>query len=243
MLRFIWQLVKPNPENRSRISYRNLSEEEVIFICGHPRSGSTYLYQKYCETGRYSYVTNLGHALTRFSNRIDLFKGSNWVVKASNEGYITGLNAPSEANSIFELWFGMNKDGSRHIGLWDRVNYYGVFRNKSWVFAWNAAIFFYDELLIMFPNAQFIIIDRDRHKIERSWIKACKKYGKRWGISGSYLYESETIEDSVKLRMNDIDSKIEKLREESNVTILNLELNESRYWLLKHGVTLNDYQS
>lgn len=242
MIRSLWKLIKPNTKRKIRVDYTKLSEEKIIFICGYPRSGSTYLYQKFCHHSDMSYVTNLGHSLCAFSNNLNIINKREWKLRDSHEGFIKGLNAPSEANSVFELWFGMYKDGHVAAGLWKKVSRTNVFSKGSWVFAWNAAVFYYRELKILFPNAQFVIVDRDKDKIASSWRKACLKHDKTWGISLKSMYENEPLEVSIQKRMDDIEKEIKKLEELSDVRIVSLGEVTTRKWLMnEYGVELNDY--
>ena len=242
IIRVIWKLIKPRRIKESdRVPYALVSRQKMIFICGYPRSGSTYLYQKFCETGTLSYVTNLGHFLAHLGFKWDIGQRNYWTTKESHTGYIKGLYAPSEADSIFRQYFGFNKDGAKSLGMHKNLSHFNILK-KDWVFAWNAALFYHKELTIMFPKATFIIIDRPVNKIYNSWLLACKRHGQGWGISATNQYNDFSLEESIKERMRDINKEIRRVINEDNVRFVDLSNKEDEELFKAYKLDFSDYR-
>lgn len=150
----------------------NTEDIFFIFIIGPPRVGSTLLYQILVASNIFDYINNFEHAMYKYPAlgcylSVNLL--NNYVPSfQSFYGYEKGLVSPSEANSFWSKWLGMNVDESRsQINLENKeyISKYFKYRykltNKPFLSAWNAHAFYLKELNNFIKNRLFIHVLRD----------------------------------------------------------------------------------
>ena len=149
----------------------------MIHILGAPRTGSTLMYQLVINFFHVNYFANNG----TIRNTDDMP-----VPYVSEFGKTQDAHEPSEASYVLKRWFGEDKDTCPHkrTEMMNICEYHKplVFKN-----VWN--IYRVDEWVHLFPDVQFIWIQRDVQDAAASDLKARKETG--CGLNNAYRKFSE----------------------------------------------------
>lgn len=180
----------------------------IVFICGAPRSGTTYLYQTLAYHGDVGYIDNMIARFfsnpplgVRFSQGMDLkavFTGR------SEFGRTSHLTEPHEFGRGWAALLGLNP-ATALIGpqktakLPDRAvsNIKTLARTfgKPCVFKSFAYLWFIEELAKSIPEALWVNLVRD---VTGTSTSLCKLYQHRDNIGGGAVWESAVLEKTIK---------------------------------------------
>jgi hypothetical protein len=176
-------------------------QHQPVFIIGAPRTGSTILYQTITNQLDVLYVDNL---VCRFyknfffgfwlSNKLFKQKAHNCFKSNHGDTSKYGLRAPSECGQFWYRWL----PTERHFIDYDDISDKMVKEIRNEI---TAVINYFDKPLVfnnnnialrirliekVFPNAKYIIADRERIFVAQSLLKARKiffsDYDKWWSI-------------------------------------------------------------
>ncbi|MHA1386482.1 MAG: sulfotransferase family protein [Candidatus Helarchaeota archaeon] len=192
-----------------------------IFIIGLPRSGSTLLYQLLTHYFKVAYFSNLSSTFYTYPATITYLTlpfHKKYKLKSfeSNYGFTSGLFAPSEAGAVYRYWFGETRTQKEKIyktcvKISDMLQRPFVWKNLNLSYK-------IDELSKIFPDALFVLIERDLEYICQSVYKRTID-GPGLGIKGltkAELYKSkdmlQTIAQNIKLMNNNIFESIDNCK-------------------------------
>ena len=135
-----------------------------IFIIGLPRSGSTLLFQLLTSNYKFSFFSNLATVFYKGPTLIlSLFKKKHQRFSIdkfdSDYGYTKGFFSPSEAGSIYRNWFAKGTIDKEQINK--TVDSYMKITKAPFIFKNLNASFHIKDIVDIFPNAFFILINRD----------------------------------------------------------------------------------
>ncbi len=150
--------------SRINIGIKEASSLSPIFIIGAPRSGSTILYQFLIARFQLGYISNIMALAPCFmsqTSRLHRFCSKESLLKSNKYGYVSGLLGPNEAGALFRFWFDSElsachtkKIRSTVWSLTKSLNGQLVSKNL-----YNSLRI--KEILTVFPNARFLVINRD----------------------------------------------------------------------------------
>ena len=174
-------------------------KHQPVFIIGAPRTGSTILYQMITNQYDVLYINNLvckfyKNPFFGFWLSEKLFKNKAHNCFSSNHGDTLGLNSPSECGVLWYRWLPRNKD---FVELRDFsedsileakavlsaiINYY----NKPLMINNNNLGLKLRFLSKVFPDAKYIVADREPYYVAQSLLSARKYfygvYDQWWSI-------------------------------------------------------------
>jgi len=198
----------------------NQGDSRVLVISYLPRSGSTYLYQLLCRTGRYNYVSNFQSRFWRtpcvgrlLENSIGV-RDYNLIKSQSNLGMTQGWESPSEFNYFWEERLGISGgadsvvdegrfDSSKAASLSDTISAMSTFEDKPLLFKKEWLGMNADTLRKCFPRLEFIHLNRDREAVIKSMLRARTSV---YGESGTSIFGASapdyTFDVSLSLREN-----------------------------------------
>lgn len=212
----------------------NQGDSKVVIISYLPRSGSTYLYQLLCGTGRFNYISNFQSRFWRTPCLGRLLENSigprifERIETTSNLGMTQGWESPSEFNYFWEEQFGITggidsiihperfdldaqKQFANTIGALCSFELKPILFKKEWL-AMNAV-----SIATCLPKVEFIHINRSRDAVVNSMLRARKQV---FGLEGGSLfgaaapgYEfdlSLSLEENIRRQMDGLDVFIKK---------------------------------
>lgn len=196
----------------AKLVYRNEKPARVIFICGVPRSGSTFLYQELTNTLKFGYTDNYTQYVTEKS-----FIGGNIVSEyflrraphncfKSIHGTTNdcGLCAPNEAGKYWSI--ARESNNIEHVrGDFQIIN---AITNKPYIVKNLYTSLMIASISNVLPDARFIHIKRDKVSNVNSLIKARKKLGvlsnEDWSVMPDYEMPFLTEEERVEYQYDEI---------------------------------------
>lgn len=215
------------------------SDKKILFICGAPRSGTTFLSQVLARTGAFNYATNfvarfwrapfVGLYLEKLMGIREMAEDNSFD---SNLGRTKGIVEPHEFTYFWEYW--LKPGGTTHVIPASRlsdIDVKGVNREINSMLAfYDKPIFFKTHLTMInplvlhkiFKNAYFVVIDRNVLSNALSIFIARKKYFDNttqwWSIKPSNyqklkkLPTEEQIIGQINGIYSDIDNQISDFR-------------------------------
>jgi hypothetical protein len=194
-----------------------------IFIIGLPRSGSTLLFQVLTSNYKFSFFSNLANVFYKGSSLVlSIFKKQHRKFKLerfdSDYGYTKGFFSPSEGGSIYRDWFGENKKPDKER-INKTIDAYTKIVKAPFIFKNLNASFHLEAITEIFPNAFFILINRDLRFVCQS-IYHTTIHGEGINIDGltrEELLENKDPLGELAIRLKSFDKEIkEKLSENTS---------------------------
>ena len=218
--------------------YDNEKKNNIIFIIGPPRSGTTYIYQKFVYELKYQPIYNLENILQNYPN-IQNISSLFLNLIPYNENYksVYGktqkINGCSEGGGIFNKY--LNNKYSSRIDSFKKFIFLKSIYNPNIVIknVYNSGRI--SELINIFPNCKFVVVDRFFSDIVNSILNARVENRIPDTQSWSYIpfddseWKKNQVTESVNYQVKAIYKQIKKYSERY----------EKKFFYLSYDQSLN----
>lgn len=159
-----------------------LTHHPPIFIVGSPRTGSTLLYQLLLSQFQMSYISNAMALMPMhmvklaklYPNAATGFVGA---YKENKYGYVAGLFSPNEAGKIIRKWFADIEQNQHQAEVRQTVRALSAITNAPFILKNQRRLTINLPILLeTFPEARFIITDRDARFAAQSMLIARRDF-------------------------------------------------------------------
>ena len=245
-----WLMQRIEPGTRSKLDRE--APGPHIFICGPARSGTTLVYQVLSDNLNVAYVRNFTVAFSRSSLLASrLFtRNTNKVRTTQYENYYgktAGMQAPSEANHLWNQWVGVDAADFRTklspegaVAMADFFNSFSAMEGKPTLSKNNNVNAFAEEVSQSLDNSYFICMRRETKFLAQSLLQARLEIN--GNIEQSYgVIEIKKAHASGTCKVDPVDQVLDQVEYLNQLAEdQQTRIGSDRFWLVDYEAFCND---